>query len=91
MPRYFSIHRAPGLSQEDFATNAADVVNGKHAIHVHTYANLIDGTLVNIFEAESEDELIREFERLGWPYEEIHELELSVDAAGLRAMVEKGS
>ena len=89
MPRYFSIHRAPGLSQEDFATNAAEVVDGRHAKHVHTFANLIDGTLVNLFDAESEDALVREFERLGWPYEEIHELELSVSAEELRAMVAK--
>jgi len=87
MPRYLSIHRAPGLSREDFAANATEVVDGKHAKHVHTYANLQGGTLVNLFDANSEDALVREFERLGWPYEEIHELELSVSAEELRAMV----
>lgn len=87
MPRYISIHRAPGLSREDFAANAAEVVDGRHAKHVHTYANLIDGTLVNLFDAENEPALVREFERLGWPYDEIHELELSVTAEELRAMV----
>ena len=89
MPRFFSIHRAPGLSREDFAANAAEVVDGKYAKHVQTYANLLDGTLVNLFDADSEDALVREFERLGWPYEEIHELELSVTAEELRAMVAK--
>ena len=87
MPRFFSIHRAPGLSREDFAANAAEVVAGRHARHVHTYANLNDGTIVNLFDADSEDALVREFERLGWPYDEIHELELSVTAEELRAMV----
>ena len=89
MPRFFSIHRAPGLSREDFAANAAEVVDGKHAKHVQTYANLLDGTLVNLFDADSEDALVREFERLGWPYEEIHELELACTAAELRELVAK--
>jgi hypothetical protein len=30
---------------------------------------------------------VREFERLGWPHDEIHELELSVTAEELRVMV----
>ena len=54
---------------------------------MHTYANLNDGTIVNLFDADSEDALVREFERLGWPHDEIHELELSVTAEELRAMV----
>jgi len=89
MPRYLSIHRAPGLSREEFAANAAEVVESRHAKHVQTFANLIDGTIVNLYDAENEDMLVREFERLGWPHDEIHEVELSVTADELRAMVGK--
>ena len=87
MPRFLSLHRSPGLSKEDFAQNGSEIVNGQYAQHVVTYINFLDGTIVNLFDAESEDMLVREFERVGFPYEEIHEVHLTATTDDLRAMM----
>jgi hypothetical protein len=87
MVRFMSLHRAPGLSKEDFAQNGADIVNGQYAQHVVTYINFLDGTIVNLFDADNEAMLIREFERVGFPYEEIHEVHLTATTDDLRAMM----
>lgn len=87
MARFMSLHRAPGLSKEEFAQNGADLVQGQYAQHVVTYINFLDGTIVNLFDADSEEMLIREFERVGFPYEEIHEVHLSATTDDLRAML----
>ena len=87
MPSFMSVHRAPGLSAEEFQANGAEVLEEKYAKVVHIYANLLSGFIVNIYDAESRDELVREFERVGFPYEEIQEIQFSVDRAGLEQMV----
>ena len=55
MPRYLAIHHAPGVSQEDFQRNIPEVLAGKYATFVQTYVNLANGTIVNIYDAESAD------------------------------------
>ena len=90
MPQFISIHRAPGLSQEEFQQNAPDVLLGKHAQNLHTYANVFEGFIVTLYDGESREAVIKEFERLGFPYDEIHEIQINMPRAGLEAMV-KGS
>lgn len=85
MPQYITLHRAPGLQKDEFEATGAELVDGRYAQHIVTYANLTDGTIVNLFEADSEEELIREFERLGLPHEEIHECQLTLTNEDLRA------
>ena len=87
MPTFMTVHRAPGLSAEEFAANGVEVLEEKYAKVGHVYANLQSGFIVTIYDAESRDELVREFERLGFPYEEIQEVQFSVDRAGLEHMV----
>jgi hypothetical protein len=86
MPRYLAIHHAPGINQEDFQRNIPEVLRGKHATFVHTYVNLAQGTLVNIYEAESPEALAREFERVGFPFDEIQEIQFAASADELRKM-----
>ena len=86
MPRYLAIHHAPGVSQEDFQRNIPEVLAGKHATFVHTYVNLARGTIVNIYEAASEEALAREFERIGFPFDEIQEIQFGATADDLRKM-----
>jgi len=90
MPRYLAIHHAPGVSQEDFQRNIPEVLKGKHATFVHTYVNLAKGTIVNIYDAESAEAVGREFERIGFPFDEIQEIQFQASADELRAM-SKGS
>ena len=86
MPRYLAIHHAPGVNQEDFQRNIPEVLKGKYATFVHTYVNLSKGTIVNIYDAESADALGREFERIGFPYDEIQEIQFGASADDLRKM-----
>jgi len=90
MPQFITIHRAPGLSQEEFQQNAPEVLESKHAKNLHIYANVFEGFIVTLYEGDNEHEVIREFERLGFPHDEIHEVQLNVPREALEAMV-KGS
>lgn len=87
MPRYLVIHHAPGVSQEDFQRNIPEVVRGKHATFVQTYVNLSSGTIVNIYDGESPEAVGRELERIGFPYEEIQEVQFGASIDDLRKMI----
>jgi hypothetical protein len=86
MPRYLAIHHAPGVSQEDFQRNIPEVLKGKFATFVHTYVNLAQGTIINIYDAESPAALAREFERVGFPFDEIQEVQFAASADDLKKM-----
>ncbi len=90
MPQFISIHRAPGLSQEEFQQNAPDVLESKYAKSLHTYANVFEGFIVTVYEGESADAVVKEFERLGFPHDEIHEIQINMPREALEGMV-KGS
>ena len=90
MPQFISIHRAPGLSQEEFQQNAPDVLESKYAKSLHTYANVFEGFIVTLYEGESADAVVKEFERLGFPHDEIHEIQINMPREALEGMV-KGS
>ena len=87
MPQFISIHRAPGLSQEEFQQNAPDVLEGTYATSLHTYANVFEGFIVTLYEADDADAVVKEFERLGFPHDEVHEIQLNIPRAQLEAMV----
>ena len=87
MPRYLVIHHAPGVSQEDFQRNIPEVVRSKHATFVHTYVNLSAGTVVNIYDGESPEAVGRELERIGFPFDEIQEIQFGASADDLRKMI----
>ena len=86
MARFFSIHQAPGLSEEDFAAGAEEIVTCRHATHEMSYIDLRGGKIVNIYEADDVASLESEFERLGWPWESIHSLEMAVSLDDLRKL-----
>ena len=90
MPRFLAIHHAPGVSQEDFQRNIPDVLAGKFATFVHTYVNLAQGTIVNIYDADSAAQVAREFERIGFPFDEIQEVQFGASADDLRKMTGAG-
>ena len=86
MPRYLAIHHAPGVSQEDFQRSMPEVLAGKHATFVHTWVNLAKGTIVNLYDADSAEAVAREFERIGFPFDEIKEVQFAASADDLRRM-----
>jgi hypothetical protein len=86
MPRYLVIHHSPGVTAEDFQRSVPAVLEGKHATFVHCYANLVDGVIVNIYDGESEAAVGRELERIGFPFDEVKEIQFSASNADLRKM-----
>jgi Protein of unknown function (DUF4242) len=87
MPRYLVIHHAPGVTPEDFQRSAPAVLEGKFASFVQCYANLVDGVIVNLYDAESEQAVARELERIGFPFDEIKPLQFAASAADLKQMI----
>jgi hypothetical protein len=87
MPRYLVIHHAPGVTQEEFAKSVPAMLEGKHATFVQGYGNLVNGTIVNIYDGESAEHVGRELERLGFAYDEIQEVQFALGHADLRKMV----
>jgi hypothetical protein len=77
MPQYMTVHRAPGLLKEQWAENAVAVHASKHATFKQAYANLGAGFIFTIHEADSRAKLEEHFEELGFPFDEIHEIQLS--------------
>jgi hypothetical protein len=63
------------------------VLAGKHASIVHTFVNLAHGTIVNIYEGDSEEAVGRELERVGFPYDEIQQIQFEASASDLRSMI----
>ncbi len=87
MAQFITIHRAPGLSQEEVAGNAEHVFKAAGATFRQIYVNLAAGFLVTIFEAESQDDLEECFEELGFPFDEIHELQFAQSRDEMEGML----
>ncbi len=86
MPRYLVIHHSPGVTSEDFQKSVPAVLEGKHATLVQNYTNLTDGVIINIYDGESEKHVARELERIGFPFDEIKEVQFSASHADLQRM-----
>lgn len=87
MPRFIVIHHAPGVTQEQFASNVPEVLKGKHATFIKSYVNLTKGLIINLYEGESAEAVGRELERIGFPFDEIEALEWEATADDLRKMM----
>ena len=90
MPLFMTTHRAPGLSREEFQQNAPDVLASKHAKMLHVWVNMYEGFIVTLYEGENAKAVENEFERVGFPFEEIHEMQLDVSREQLERMVASG-
>jgi hypothetical protein len=84
--KFIVILHAPGVTPEQFGSSAPEIVRGEHATFVHCYANLVDGTIVNIYEAENADQVELEMERLGWPFDEIAKIQYETSLTELTAV-----
>lgn len=91
MATFLTTHSSPGLSAEEIANVAPDVADSKYATFRNLYVSMLSGFLVSIYDAEDQAALERELERVGFSYNEIHEIHYALDAAGLQAMVQAGT
>jgi len=87
MPRFIVIHHAPGVTAEDFQNSVPAVLESKFARFVQVYANLVDGVVVNLYDADDEAAVARELERIGFPFDEIKELQFAASAEDLAKQV----
>ena len=89
MAQFITVHRAPGLIQDEWVENAVHVYNAELADFKQAYVNLGDGFIVTIYEAESQDTLVEQFERLGLPHDEIHEIQFAQSGEEMEAMLKQ--
>lgn len=87
MPLYLGLHQAPGLSPEEIAGYAPEVAKGVHARFRQLHVNTTDGFIVTLYDADSRDDVEHEFERVGFPFDSITEIDFTLDAAGLAQMI----
>jgi hypothetical protein len=86
MALFLSTHQAPGLSEQEIGSYAPDVAKNVHATFKNLFANTTSGAIFTLYEASSADDVREEFERVGFPYDAIHEIDAAVDAAAVAAM-----
>jgi hypothetical protein len=87
MTQFVTIHRAPGLSREELQGNAGPVLEGVKAQFEQMWVDMFSGFIVTVFEAESQEALESEFERLGFPWDEVHAVQVHLDRPALEQMV----
>jgi len=54
------------------------------------YANLDTGYIVTVYEADSAAAVEQEFERVGFPFDSINEVDFTLSAAELAEMLARG-
>ena len=90
MALFLSLHQAPGLSPEEVAGYGPEVAKGVHATFRQMYANLASGFIATLYEAESAAAVEQEFERVGFPFDSINEIDYTLSAAELGEMLARG-
>ena len=87
MTQFVTIHRAPGLSRDELQSNAAPVLEGVHARFEHMWVDMFSGFIVTVYEADDQAALESEFERLGFPWDEVHAVQVHLDHAALEQII----
>jgi hypothetical protein len=90
MALFLSLHQAPGLSPEEIAGYGPDVAKGIHATFRQLYVNTGSGFIVSVYEAGSADAVEQEFERVGFPFDSINEIDFTLSADQLTQMLARG-
>ena len=85
MALFLSLHQAPGLSPEEIAGYGPDVAKGVYATFRQLYVNTDTGFIVSVYEADSAAAVEQEFERVGFPFDSINEIDFTLSAAELAA------
>lgn len=87
MSLFLGLHQAPGLSPEEIAGYGPEVVEGVHATFKQLYVNTTDGFIVTLYEAAGRDDVEKEFERVGFPFDSITEIDYTVNAEELTRLI----
>ena len=87
MALFLSLHQAPGLSPDEIAGYAPEVVKDVHATFRQLYVNTDTGFIATVYEADSAAAVEQEFERVGFPFDSINEIDYTVSASELKEML----
>ena len=87
MSLFVGLHQAPGLSPEEIAGYGPEVAQGVHATFKQLLVNTTEGFIVTLYEAADRDDVEKEFERVGFPFNSITEIDFTLDAEGLTRLV----
>jgi hypothetical protein len=90
MALFLSLHQAPGLSPEEIAGYGPDVAKSVHASFRQLYVNTATGFIATLYEADNAAAVEQEFERVGFPFDSINELDYTMSAAELAEMLARG-
>jgi len=90
MSLFLGLHQAPGLSPEEIAGYGPEVAQGVHATFKQLLVNTTEGFIVTLYEATDRDDVEKEFERVGFPFDSITEIDFTLDAEGLTQLVNHG-
>ena len=85
MPTFMAIHRSPGLSQEEIQANSVLVAELELATFKHLYVDMREGCIISIYEGDDKAAVEAEFERVGFPWDEVHEVHVDLSAEALAA------
>ncbi|MDI2131279.1 nickel-binding protein [Yinghuangia seranimata] len=87
MALFVSLHQAPGLSPEEIAGYGPEVARNVHATFRQLYVNTDTGFITSVYEADSAADVEKEFERVGFPFDSINEVDFTQSADELTAML----
>lgn len=87
MPTFVTVHRSPGLSPDEIRANSALVAESEYATFQHLYVDMYQGLLLSVYEGDNREAVEQEFERVGFPWDEIHEIHVDLDTAALQASI----
>ncbi|MEK7217247.1 MAG: nickel-binding protein [Chloroflexota bacterium] len=80
MARYIGLHTLPGFTREALAAATPMLGTTKGATFMRAYSGFRDGKVVCEFDAASKDAVAQAYKELGFPYDEIVEVEAICDA-----------
>ncbi len=90
MSLFVGLHQAPGLSPEEIQGYMPEVAKGVHATFKQLLVNTDQGFIVTVYDAPTADDVEREFERVGFPFDSITQVDFTLDAEGLARMLGQG-
>ena len=91
MALFVSLHQAPGLSPEEIAGYGPDTPKAVSATFRQLYVNTDTGSRrLGVRGGQRQAAVEQEFERVGFPFDSINEIDFTLSAAELAQMLARG-
>lgn len=80
MARYVGLHTLPGFTREMLSAATPALGDFKSPTFIKAYSSFTDGKVVCEWEARGKDEVAAAYKRIGFPYDEIVQVDAICDA-----------